>query len=259
MTGSAPHATGPAGSAHPRGLAVEIAVTSAGDARRAAAAGADRLELCSSLELGGVTPSLGSVEESLEADIPVHVLIRPRPGDFVYDEAERRTMRRDVRSILAAGAHGVVIGALTDAGELDLEVLQPLIEEARAFEGAEVTVHRAVDQALDPLAALTALQGIAVDRVLSSGGAASVIEGLGLLREFCAAEPGVQVMAGGGVAVGDLPALHAAGMDAVHLSAKRRIASAARGPALGAADDGARFGLDEAIVRAARGAADALG
>lgn len=188
--------------------------------------GAARVELCQALGLGGLTPSAGLVEAAVElasaasAASFVHVLVRPRGGGFVYDRDEVEAIVRDIRSARSLGADGVVVGALTDAGALDLAAIAAFLESA---DGLDVTVHRAVDAATDPLAAVAALAGTGVRRVLTSGGAADCRAGLPTLARMVSEVRGaVEVMAGGGVGVDDVRALAAIGVDAVHLSARRR-------------------------------------
>jgi len=241
-------------------LRVEIAVQDAAGVRIALEAGAARVELCQALGLGGLTPSPGLVEAAVEAahaaSAPrfVHVLVRPRGGGFVYDADEIDTTIRDIGFARSLGADGVVVGALTDAGELDLDALQRFVEAA---EGLDVTVHRAVDAAADPFAAVASLTGLLVRRVLTSGGAADCLAGRGMLARMAAELGGrVELMAGGGVAVDDIAALAEAGVDAVHLSARSRVQR--RGPS---GPGGGEVGFDTtdaAIVRAAVDAARAV-
>ena len=237
--------------------ALEIAVTSATGAVAARDGGADRVELCSALELGGVTPSQGLTEAAVATGVPVHALVRCRPGGFAYDADELDVMVREIRALVRSGVAGVVVGALRDDGSLDVEAVRWFVEAAldaaaphagvtpqelaetpvrdggsRRLPGVsplEITVHRAVDRAADPVAAVAALAGLGVTRVLTSGGASTVGAGLasGVLARMVEAAGDVQVMAGGGVQLGDVPALVAARVDAVHLSAKRARAARA--------------------------------
>jgi copper homeostasis protein len=240
-------------------LPIEIAVQDVAGVRIAVEQGATRIELCQALGLGGLTPSAGLVEAAVaaatEASAPafVHVLVRPRGGGFVYDADEVDTIGRDIRLARSLGAHGVVVGAATDAGLLDLEAITAFVAAA---EGIDVTVHRVVDATPDPLDAVRGLPGLGVRRVLTSGGAADCRSGLATLARMSAEVAGsVEVMAGGGVGVGDIARLAAAGVDAVHLSARGR---ALRGGASG--PGGGVDGFDEtdaAIVRAAVDAARA--
>ncbi|MEU4450892.1 copper homeostasis protein CutC [Nocardioides sp. NPDC023903] len=238
--------------------ALEIAVTSVAGALAARAAGATRVELCSALEVGGVTPSQGLVEGVLDevggvdADDGwqgVHVLVRPRPGGFGYSLEERQLMRREVETVLEAGADGIVIGALTPEGEPDVELVRQLADMAAAYE-ATVTFHRAIDLSADPVAAVRALDGV-VDRVLTSGGAPAAA-GAATLAEMVAVG-GPDVLAGGGVTVDAIRALAALGVEGVHLSAKRRVVTTGR-VALGVADDGGHWMTDPDVVAAAAAA-----
>ncbi|MFE6648387.1 copper homeostasis protein CutC [Nocardioides sp. NPDC057772] len=236
---------------------LEIAVTSVDGALAARAAGATRVELCTALEVGGVTPSQGLVESVLDevggADAGwqgVHVLVRPRPGGFGYSAEERHLLEREAEMILEAGADGIVIGALTPHGEPDLDLVRGLADAAAAYE-ATVTFHRAIDLSADPVAAIRSLDGV-VDRVLTSGGASAAAAGARTIAEMVAAE-GPDVLAGGGVTVDAIPALAALGVEGVHLSAKRRVVTTGR-VALGVADDGGHWATDPDVVAAAAAA-----
>ncbi|PYF98417.1 copper homeostasis protein [Georgenia satyanarayanai] len=200
---------------------LEVAVQDANGAAVARDAGADRVELCSALDVGGLTPSIAMVGAVVATGIPVHVLVRPRPGGFRYSASEVTLMVRDIEAIVDAGAAGVVVGALTARDTLDRHALEAL---QYAAEGLEVTVHRCVDVLDDPGAVLEDLAGLGFTRVLTSGGAATVAQGLPTLRRMTAAAGGrLEVMAGGGVRTEDVAALVDAGVDAVHLSARRHV------------------------------------
>lgn len=200
-------------------MKLEIAVQDVAGITIAAGAGVDRVELCSALALGGITPSAGLVEAAVEAAgaLPVHVLVRPRPGDFGYSGDELRVMVADARAAVAAGAAGVVVGAL-NGRELDVPGLARLVDAAG---GADVTFHRAFDLLADPLTGLAALGAAGVRRVLTSGGASSAVDGVAALRRLVDAASGIEIMAGGGVTIASIPGIAATGVDAVHLSAKR--------------------------------------
>ncbi|MGW1183790.1 copper homeostasis protein CutC [Streptomyces drozdowiczii] len=246
--------------------ALEIAVTSPAGARAARENGADRVELCTALELGGLTPSAGLVEAVAAEGLPVQVLVRCRPGDFVHDAEELALMAAEVRSVIASGAAGVVIGALTADGALDVPAVARLAEAARASgRPVEVTLHRAVDQSADPVATAALLPSLGLTRVLTSGGAPAAAEGLATIAAMAAAAPEVEVMAGGGVRLADIPALVSAGVASVHLSAKAR---APRRPGsawvpLGAggtsAEQDTHFVTDPGVVARARRALDLAG
>jgi len=257
------------------GRAVELEVTVDGPAGVLAAAGggADRVELCAALELGGLTPSPGALARCLEASdgaLGVHVLVRPRPGGFTYDADELLTCLRDVEAAAAAGAAGVVVGALRVEGgrlALDATFLAEAAQRARAASplGAvlEVVLHRAVDQLPSVASAVEVLADLGVDRVLTSGGAARAVDGLGELDRASTAGRacGVEVMAGAGVRPDQVPALVAAGVHAVHLSARRPAppgVGVGSRVSVGTADDGGHHVTDAALVAEVRAALDAL-
>lgn len=204
---------------------LEIAVQDAAGAAIARTGGADRVELCTALgATGGLTPSPGTLAQVRSLGIEVHALIRNRPGGFVYDDAELGAMADDIRHIGELGAAGVVIGALTADSAIDVAACRLLISAAReAPTPPQITFHRALDVLDDPVGALDVLAELGVDRVLTSGGARRVGDGLAQLARLTAARSGVQIMAGGGLTVDDLPALIKMGIDAVHLSATRTI------------------------------------
>lgn len=187
--------------------------------------GAARVELATALALGGLTPSPATIELAVETagvDGPeVHVLIRPRAGGFHYDDDELAVAELDVRRAIAAGAAGVVIGALDAEGRLDLFAMARLRDAAA---GAPATLHRAIDVTADPVATLRSARELGLRRVLTSGGASAAIDGIDTLRALVAAAEGeIEIMAGSGVDVASAPLLAAAGVDAIHFSAKRAV------------------------------------
>lgn len=186
----------------------------------AKAGGADRIELCSALEVGGLTPSIGLIEESVKIfGKGVYVLIRVRPGDFVYTKAEIEVMKLDVEACVKAGAGGVVVGALTADGEIDVEGTKEMMTYA---EGVEVTFHRAFDRAKDAKKALEEIIGLGCDRILTSGQRPSAFEGKELLKEINEQANGrIKIMPGAGVTfenAGEI--LKTTGCDEIHASAK---------------------------------------
>lgn len=222
-----------------RTLAIEIAVQDPAGVRIAAEVGADRVELAGALALGGLTPSPATLELALEAagatGPEVHVLVRPRAGGFHYDRDELAVSERDVRHAVAAGAAGVVIGALDAQGRLDSEAMRRLRDAAG---GASVTLHRAIDVTGDPLAALHAARELGLRRILTSGGASAAVDGIETLRTLVDAAQGrIEVMAGSGVDAASAPLLAATGVDAVHFSAKRSVREDG-GVRMGSAADG---------------------
>lgn len=250
-------------------MKLEIAVVSAAGAVVAVGGGAHRVELCCALELGGLTPSQGLAEstlagldglsQNLEDHAGVHPLIRCRPGDFIYSEDDVRTMVAETKALLRMGCAGVVVGALTPHGDVDKEAMMRLADAAREINpAAELTFHRAMDQAADPLGVIDELASLGFTRILTSGQAPSAGAGLAMLKRMVKHAGGrIDVMAGGGLAAADIPAMHQAGVSAVHLSAKRTVSTAGHAIALGTADgaDPTAYQVtDKAIVKAAAAA-----
>lgn len=177
---------------------VEACVDSLRSAREAAGGGAGRLELCQSLTEGGTTPSWGLLAEVREqVALPLHVLIRPRGGDFLYSEDETAVMLRDIAAARGLGADGVVLGALDVEGRVDSATLRRLLDAARP---AVVTFNRAFDLTRDPLEALDTLAALGTERVLTSGQASNAEAGIPLLARLVQhAGSALTVLAGGGI------------------------------------------------------------
>lgn len=208
-----------------RTIQVEICAGHLGSAQAAQQAGAHRIELCSALEAGGLTPSAGLIRAAVQGlHIPVHVLIRPREGDFCYSTAEVSVMCHDIQMCRAMGAAGVVIGALDTNGRLHTEVMPLLIEAAGDM---HITCHRAFDFVPDAAAALEQLVDWEVGRVLSSGQAATAWEGRHLLKKLVLQAAGrITIMPGAGISPQNIqPIRSATGATDFHLSAKRRVVS----------------------------------
>ena len=176
----------------------EICVNSVAAVRAAKAAGAHRVELCADLLEGGIAPSLGMIRQARKVvGIDLNVMIRPRGGDFLFNDDEFATMRTDIETAKAEGANGVVIGLLTAAGEVDAARTRELISLARPL---SATFHRAFDLTPEPFQALETLIELGVDRVLTSGQEPSVLEGLPLIVELIKrAADRIVIMPGGGI------------------------------------------------------------
>jgi len=176
----------------------EICVDSVEGATAARDAGAARVELCASLIEGGITPSRGMIRQARAiSGIKLHVIIRPRGGDFLFSPEEFAVMAADIETARAEGADGVVIGQLTADGLIDVPRTRELMSIARPM---AVTFHRAFDMTPDPFAALETLITLGVERVLTSGQEASVLEGLPLITELVRrAGDRIIVMPGGGI------------------------------------------------------------
>ncbi|MDA1263872.1 MAG: copper homeostasis protein CutC [Planctomycetota bacterium] len=179
-------------------ITIEVCVETVTGAVAAEAAGADRLELCAGLAVGGLTPGPGLIAATLEAvRIPVVVLCRPRRGDFLYGDGERRALAADVDAARRAGASGVALGVLTPQGTIDRPQTSDLIGRAG---GMQVCFHRAFDLVRDQDEALEALVELGVQRILTSGGEPDVVQGLDRLAHLNARAAGrITILPGGGV------------------------------------------------------------
>jgi copper homeostasis protein len=182
----------------PHPILFEACVDSVESAIAAQEGGADRVELCADLLEGGVTPSAGLIyliRQHLR--IPIHVIIRPRGGDFCYSEGEFQVMRLDIEIAKQLSANGVVIGILKPDGSVDQERVATLVKIARPL---SVTFHRAFDMAKDPFQTLETLIDLGIQRILTSGQAASALEGAGMIRDLVQrAGERIIIMAGAGV------------------------------------------------------------
>jgi copper homeostasis protein len=159
--------------------------------------GAHRIELCQALEVDGLTPSPEMMKEAISLGIPIQVLIRPREGDFVYNEEEVEYMLRDIRLAKQLGANGVVIGALKRDGTIDEETVRSLVEEAK---GLSITFHRAFDVCSKPFEALEQIVDLGCHRLLTSGQASSAEQGIPLIKKLVEQSAGrISIMPGAGV------------------------------------------------------------
>ncbi len=198
---------------------VEACVESAAAAREALAAGADRLELCANLAEGGTTPDPERIRATLAgAALPLHVMIRGRPGDFHYSGDELEQMRRDIAAAGEVGAAGVVLGVLDADAGVDRRALALLLKAARPL---AVTFHRAFDRTADPLAALEVLTDLGIERVLTAGQAAAAEQGIPMLRHLVERSGGrIGILAGGGIRAGNVQRIVSeTGVREVHLRA----------------------------------------
>ena len=198
---------------------LEVCVDDVAGLCAAVEGGADRIELCSSLDLGGLTPSAGLMAEAARLSVPVIALIRPRAGGFVYSAAEERAMLRDIELAAELGLAGVAIGALNDGGSLDLALLERLAARAA---GLQLTLHRAFDLVPDPAEALEQAITLGFHRILTSGGAVHATAGAAQLAALVAQSSGrIGILAGSGITSDNVGALLAAtGVHEVHASCR---------------------------------------
>ena len=210
---------------------LEVCVDSYASAMAAIAGGADRLELCSALAVGGLTPSPALLEQIREVSpIPVRCLMRTRGGDFLYTPEEIRQMASEIRLLRSAGADGFVIGCLTADGDLDCNAMQPLL---KAAEGAGLTLHRCIDVSRDPGKTYRDAAALGIDTVLTSGGAGNCLAGMETIRQLITLRDdmnGPEVLIGAGVkaAVIEQFLQKVPGSRAFHMSGKTEIESGMR-------------------------------
>ena len=204
---------------------LEVCVDSVESALAAVRGGADRLELCGNLIIGGTTPEAGLFEEIRQvSNIRTYVLIRPRYGDFCYSDYEFRVMARAVRKFRMLGAEGVVIGILKPDGSLDMERMRQLTEEAGNM---SVTLHRAFDVCADPFETMEQAKELGIDTILTSGQQNHCLDGKDLLRELVRREDGkITIQVGAGVDARTIRILQPyTGAHAFHMSGKKNIQS----------------------------------
>jgi len=207
-------------------MIVEICVQSLDGAKMAQAMGADRLELCMGLEVGGLTPSMGLITQvKSQTQIPVHVLIRPRIGGFHYSPEEVITMIHDLRLAIESGAEGIVIGALNPDFTLDLKTLERLIHEAKTLNPKiHITAHRAFDWVPNPADSVKLLGDLGCHTLLSSGQAPTAQEGFELLQSLNAQFGNhITIMPGAGINAQNRNLFAQAGFKAIHASASAMI------------------------------------
>ncbi len=235
-------------------MIIEVCANSYSSALIAQVAGAHRIELCQDLLLGGTTPSAGTILQTRQTlQIPIFVLIRPRSGDFVYDENELEIIKSDILFCKKNSIDGVVIGQLSSDGHVDIEQTQQLIELAYPM---SVTFHRAFDRTKNPLQTMETLIDIGINRILTSGQAATAFEGKNVLQKLVEKSKGrIEILAGGGININNVvDIIQTSKVQEVHLSGKTLIKSpfTQKGIMLnaGAIPEQDYYRTDEAKIRA---------
>ena len=245
-------------------IKLEVCCDSLDSVQAAVRGGASRIELCSALTEGGLTPSVGMVREALRlSSVPINVLIRPRGGDFLYSPAEWQAMQEDVAAMRDLGVHGVVIGGLLADGRIDEEHTAQLVEQARSL---SVTFHRALDMSSDPETGIASLCEMGVHRLLTSGMAATALDGVVRISQWQQKfGERLILMPGCGVNSQNVAEIiRRTGVTEVHASAKQLVQSGMLfrrdDVKMGSADrdEFARYVTDEAEVRKIRAALDGL-
>lgn len=204
---------------------LEVCVDSVESAEIATGAGAERLELCQALIIGGLTPTITTFRAiRRRCEIPIRILIRPRFGDFLYSESEFEVIKEEVKLFKEEGADGVVIGILKENGSLDFERMEELISLTGDM---GLTLHRAFDVCKNPFKTLEEAIQLGIDTILTSGQESSAIKGVSLLKNlYEKAENKLHLMAGSGVTASVIPEIHEkTGIEHYHLSAKKILES----------------------------------
>lgn len=203
---------------------LEVCVDSLASARAAVRGGADRLELCSALAVGGLTPYTALLRQiRQESEIPVRCLMRPRAGDFLYTREEIQLMADQMAELAEAGADGFVIGCLTLDGKLDGEAMKPLVDAAK---GRGLTLHRCIDVSADPVQTYLDAGALGIDTVLTSGGASNCVAGMQTIGKLLELD-GPRVLIGAGVNAGVIARFRAEfpNANAFHMSGKMDVES----------------------------------
>jgi len=238
---------------------LEVCCYSVECALTAERAGADRVELCASQADGGITPSFGTLKQVIEqVQIPVHPIVRPRGGDFLYSRSEFATLKDDIACIRDFGFPGLVVGLLNEEGHIDV----PRMTEIMKLCGnMAVTFHRAFDMCLNPKIALEQLTQLGVARILTSGQQQNAEVGLPLLRELNSLTQGPIIMAGAGVRLTNLQKFVDIGLTELHSSGGTQVPSAMRYRKAGVSmssdtdfDEFSRYCVDADIVAAMKNA-----
>ncbi len=201
-------------------IQLEVCIDNLESLRYAQQGGATRIELCSSLALGGLTPSVGFMHAAAKyATVPVYAMIRPRQGDFLFSSEDVEIMLADIYAAKQAGLQGVVIGVLTSHGLVDSDIVTRLVKQAQ---GMGVTFHRAIDQCVEPIAALDTIMAAGCERILTSGLQANAYDGIGMINQmhqYCGQR--LKIMAGAGVNSHNVREIIArTGINEIHLSGK---------------------------------------
>ena len=196
---------------------VEVCSSSIESVIIANSAGADRIELCSGLSVGGLSPSKGLIELALKkSKIPIHCLIRPREGHFIYNKNDFETILYDVRYMKKMGVAGIVVGMINEDHDVNSEQLNEVIKEAS---GIEITFHRAFDCLKDPKKNILKLSSMGVSRILTSGRSKSAIKGINnLIKWKLLSNNLIEIQPGGGINLKNIMNFKDAGFSSIHLS-----------------------------------------
>ena len=203
-------------------IEIEVCIDNLESLHNALAGGANRIELCSSLALGGLTPSFGMMKQAARiSSVPVYAMIRPRQGDFIFDDDDMLSMLEDIEACASAGLDGVVLGVLAPNGSIDIPKMQQLADKARSLK-LGITFHRAIDQSSDFQTALEQVIELGCERILTSGLAVNAEQGIDVLTAMVKQADGrIDIMAGAGVNAANAKTIQSTTqVPALHLSGK---------------------------------------
>jgi copper homeostasis protein len=228
-------------------MKIEIACANFESVQNAHTAGADRIELCAALEVGGITPSFGLIKKAIDLfQKNVFVLIRPREGDFVYSESDLEIMLDDIHLAKEMGVGGIVSGILLQNNKIDVERTKLLIDAAGTL---PFTFHRAFDQIPDPISGLHTLEEIGVKRILTSGQKENALEGKELLKTLNERATALTILAGAGINPTNVSEIVSyTKVSEVHLSAKHKRGTRSL-VSMGSSDGGLYDVSDERTIR----------
>lgn len=203
-------------------MKIEICSSSLESVIIANKAGADRIELCSGLNIGGLTPSSGLIQSAIKkSKIPIHCLIRPREGHFIYDKYDFETIISDIKNIRSLGISGIVVGVINNNYEINTKQLEIIVKEA---EGLDITYHRAFDCLKNPEEAIKSLSLMGVKRILTSGGSETAIQGIKKLIKWKSISLNkIEIQPGGGINLENIIKFKKAKFTSIHLSGSKTI------------------------------------
>ena len=206
-------------------MVLEVCAQSIESCLNAQKGGAWRIELCQALELGGLTPSSSLIQSAKNyLTLPVHVLIRPRPGSFRYTRIEKESMLLEIDNVKAMGADGVVVGALQDDETIDWEFAERIAFRAAPL---DLTFHRAIDLTPDPAASVSKLADLGYNRILTSGGKSKAAEGIATIQNMIeAADDRIEIMVGSDVNAENIAQFAEIGVQEFHMSGSMPIEGA---------------------------------
>jgi len=204
-------------------MQVEICIETLEEAKLAAKYGCNRIEVCSALDLGGLTPSIGLINSCLELNsIESHILIRPRAGNFVYSSSEIEIMKADIQIAAKAGAKGVVFACLNIDNEIDIIANNLLIQTAGEHQ-LKITFHRAIDFTKNYFKSFEIITELGFDRVLTSGREVTAFEGLENIKTLISKNnTSIEIMAGSGINAENVHLFRDIGLNAIHFSIRKQ-------------------------------------